>query len=109
MGTRLRAESNAPDAAGARVARAASRASMKSIRSNPAAPLWAMAATEFLGKADPVLARIIGEVGLLQIAHRRERFQSLVRAIIFQQLAGRAALAIYERFAKIVGGRRFPT
>src|SRR6516225_5057715 len=43
------------------------------------------------------------------MAYRRERFQSLVRAIIFQQLAGRAALAIYERFVKLIGNGRFPT
>ena len=64
---------------------------------------------EFLRGSDPVLARIIEQVGPLEIAHRRERFQSLVRAIIFQQLAGRAALAIYERFKKIIGHGRFPT
>jgi len=55
-----------------------------------------------------VLARIIAQVGPLEMAHRRERFQALVRAIIFQQLAGRAALAIYNRFVKIIGGGRFP-
>jgi DNA-3-methyladenine glycosylase II len=64
---------------------------------------------EFLRGSDPVLARIIEQVGPPEMAHRRERFQSLVRAIIFQQLAGRAALAIYERFKKIIGHGRFPT
>jgi DNA-3-methyladenine glycosylase II len=72
-------------------------------------PAWANEAVDFLRASDPVLARIITQVGPLQIAHRRERFQALVRAIIFQQLAGRAALAIYERFVKIIGGGRFPT
>jgi DNA-3-methyladenine glycosylase II len=78
-------------------------------RSNTIAPVWANEATNFLRSSDPVLARIITQVGPLQMAHRPERFQSLVRAIIFQQLAGRAALAIYERFIKIIGGGRFPT
>jgi DNA-3-methyladenine glycosylase II len=77
--------------------------------SSSIAPLWANEATELLRSSDPVLARIIAQVGPLQIAHRRERFQALVRAIIFQQLAGRAALAIYQRFVKIIGGGRFPT
>ena len=76
---------------------------------NSIARLWANEAADFLRGSDPVLARIIGQVGPLEMAYRRERFQSLVRAIIFQQLAGRAALAIYERFVKIIGGRRFPT
>jgi DNA-3-methyladenine glycosylase II len=73
------------------------------------APSWAKEATDFLRYSDPVLARIIEQVGPLEMAHRRERFQSLVRAIIFQQLAGRAALAIYQRFVKIIGRGRFPT
>jgi DNA-3-methyladenine glycosylase II len=78
-------------------------------RSINIAPPWANEATEFLRGSDPVLARIIAQVGSLKIAHRRERFQALVRAIIFQQLAGRAALAIYERFVKVIGSGRFPT
>jgi len=78
-------------------------------KSTSIARLWASQAADFLRGSDPVLARIIGQVGPLEMAYRRERFQSLVRAIIFQQLAGRAALAIYERFVKIIGGRRFPT
>jgi DNA-3-methyladenine glycosylase II len=71
-------------------------------------PTWANEATDFLCRSDRVLARIIAQVGPLEMAHRRERFQALVRAIIFQQLAGRAALAIYNRFVKIIGGGRFP-
>src|SRR6266446_5438132 len=78
-------------------------------RSISAAPSWSNQATEFLRGSDPVLARIIAQIGPLEMAYRRERFQSLVRAIIFQQLAGRAALAIYERFVKIIGHARFPT
>jgi DNA-3-methyladenine glycosylase II len=78
-------------------------------RSINIAPVWASEATEFLRGRDAVLARIIAKVGPVAMAHRRERFPSLVRAIIFQQLAGRAALAIYQRFVKIIGGGRFPT
>jgi len=78
-------------------------------RSISIAPLWANEAVDFLRSSDPVLAQIIAQVGPLEMAHRRERFQSLVRAIIFQQLAGRAALAIYQRFVAIIGHGRFPT
>jgi len=78
-------------------------------RSLSITPVWANEAMDFLRSNDPVLARIIAQVGALKMAHRRERFPSLVRAIIFQQLAGRAAMAIYQRFVKIIGGSRFPT
>lgn len=61
-----------------------------------------------LRQADPVLARVIDAVGPIEIALRRERFQSLSRAIIFQQLAGAAAHTIYTRFLALFPGRRFP-
>jgi DNA-3-methyladenine glycosylase II len=62
-----------------------------------------------LSKADPVLARIIAEVGGLAIRPRRERFQALTRNIIFQQLAGAAANAIYGRFVGLFPGVEFPS
>jgi DNA-3-methyladenine glycosylase II len=72
-------------------------------------PSWASDAMRHLHEADPVMARIIARVGPLQISRRPERFQALVRAIIFQQLAGAAALTIFNRFVAAVGGKRFPT
>jgi len=62
-----------------------------------------------LSKADPVLAQIIAEVGALGIQPRRERFQALARTIIFQQLAGAAANAIYGRFVGLFPGVEFPS
>jgi DNA-3-methyladenine glycosylase II len=73
------------------------------------APAWANDSADFLRENDAVLAAIIARVGPLEMAHRPQGFQSLVRAIIFQQLAGRAAQAIYERFVKLIGNGRFPT
>jgi DNA-3-methyladenine glycosylase II len=70
---------------------------------------YARKARMHLSKADPVLARIIAEVGPLGIQPRRERFQALARAIIFQQLAGAAANAIYGRFVALFPGVDFPS
>jgi DNA-3-methyladenine glycosylase II len=70
---------------------------------------YAREARVHLRGADPVLARVIDAVGPIEIALRRERFQALGRAIIFQQLAGAAARTIYERFVGLFPGRRFPT
>jgi len=50
------------------------------------------------------MASIIDRVGPLKIGYRRERFPALVRAIIFQQLAGRAAQTIHDRFVMAIGG-----
>ena len=69
---------------------------------------YARKARTHLSKADPVLARIIAEVGPLGLQPRRERFQALARAIIFQQLAGAAANAIYGRFVGLFPGVDFP-
>src|SRR2546423_1186933 len=71
-------------------------------------PPWAGAALDFLRAGDPVLAKIIEQVGPLTMAHRRERFPSLVRAIISQHRAGRAAMAIYQRFVDFIGGGPSP-
>jgi DNA-3-methyladenine glycosylase II len=69
---------------------------------------YARAAQAHLSKIDPVFARIIADVGPLTMSRRRERFRALVRAIVFQQLAGAAANAIFNRFVALFPGR-FPT
>jgi DNA-3-methyladenine glycosylase II len=73
------------------------------------APPYAIDAVAHLKRVDPVLGDVIDRVGPYLIPRRPERFQALVRAIVFQQLAGRAAQTIYDRFVKAVGGNRFPT
>jgi len=75
----------------------------------PAPPPYLRAALRHLRRADPVLAELIGQIGRYRMVRRPERFESLVRSIIFQQLAGRAAQTIYDRFAKFFPGPRFPT
>jgi DNA-3-methyladenine glycosylase II len=70
---------------------------------------YARKARIHLSKADPILARIIAEVGPVGIQPRRERFQALARAIIFQQLAGAAANAIYGRFIGLFPDVEFPS
>jgi len=58
---------------------------------------------------DPIMARIIAQVGPYDATYRRERFPALARAIIFQQLAGNAARAILKRFIELYPGRKFPS
>ena len=59
---------------------------------------------------DPVLAELVARVG--PITHRPRDpdgpFGALVRAIVFQQLAGRAAQAIYGRLQATVGDTLTP-
>jgi DNA-3-methyladenine glycosylase II len=58
--------------------------------------------------ADTRLAGIIRQVGDYSIRSGGEPFRSLVEAIIYQQLAGGAADAIYSRFMGVYRGR-FPS
>ncbi len=58
-------------------------------------------------KKDPKLARIINIVGKYQITTINNHYESLIEAIITQQLAGSAAKAISKRFRSLYG-KRFP-
>jgi DNA-3-methyladenine glycosylase II len=68
------------------------------------------AAIDEVASRDPVLAELVARVG--PIRHRPRHpdgpFGALVRAIVFQQLAGRAAEAIYGRLRATVGDTLTP-
>jgi DNA-3-methyladenine glycosylase II len=63
-----------------------------------------------LGRADPVLGRLIRRVGPCTLTPRRRRspYEALVRSILFQQLHWRAAEAIFGRLRALYPGARFP-
>lgn len=65
-------------------------------------------AMHHLKKNDPILAAIIERVGPLKPAFREPTFESLTRAIVYQQLHGKAARTIYERFEIAAGGSITP-
>jgi DNA-3-methyladenine glycosylase II len=55
---------------------------------------------KYLSNVDAQLAGVIKAVGQYSIKVHNNAFQSLVESIIFQQLAGTAATAIYGKFIK---------
>jgi len=63
-----------------------------------------------LAKADPVLGRIIKRVGPCPIKPRPRTnpYESLVKAVTYQQLNGKAAETIFNRFKALFPDRRFP-
>lgn len=67
-------------------------------------------AIRHLSNVDPVMRRLIREVGPFALIPRVRRtpFESLARAIAFQQLHEKAAESILKRFIAIFPGRRFP-
>ena len=63
------------------------------------------AATAAIAAADPAFAAFIDRAGRFEPRPGEgDPFTSLARAIVFQQLAGRAASAIYGRFVAAIGG-----
>lgn len=57
-----------------------------------------IAAVAHLHAADQILARVIDAAGPLEIREGGRPYEALVRAILYQQLAGPAAAAIERRF-----------
>ncbi len=59
--------------------------------------------------SDPVMSGLIEKVGVIHLRPRRlSPFQSLTRAIIYQQLSGKAAGTILERFKRLFPDDNFP-
>src|SRR5438477_3730163 len=56
-----------------------------------------------LKKSDPVLAAIIERVGPYRVEYGDPTFHSLAEAIVYQQLNGKAAVTIFNRFCDLAG------
>jgi len=61
-------------------------------------------AVDHLKRSDPVLAALIDRVGPPAISYREATFETLARAIVFQQLNGKAARTIWQRLVDAAGG-----
>ena len=67
------------------------------------------AATDILSERDPVLHRLVAQAGPVKVNPPTEtHFAALVRAILYQQLAGAAARAIHGRLIASLGGEVTP-
>src|SRR5258708_24876722 len=72
----------------------------------------------YLRRSDRILAVIIKKLGLQKFAKdpnyfklpkKQDHFQSLVVAIVNQQISGKAADTIFARFVALFPGKKFPT
>ncbi len=61
-----------------------------------------------LKKCDPVLCGIIKRVGPFRMEYGPPEFHSLAESIIYQQLNGKAAATIFERFVELAGAPLTP-
>ncbi len=60
-------------------------------------------AVNHLKKADPILRAIIERVGPCRMEFGPPEFESLAESIIYQQLNGKAAVVIFNRFVALAG------
>lgn len=63
------------------------------------------AALLHLKKADPVLAKIIKQVGPYNLAVRQPTIETLARSIVYQQISGKAAASVLAKLKAAVGPR----
>ena len=67
-----------------------------------------MKAVKFLSR-DKDLKTQIDHFGVISLKRRRNYFKSLLRSIIHQQLSGKAATTIENRFLELYNGNQYPT
>src|SRR2546430_4948147 len=60
-------------------------------------------AIDHLKKSDPVLAAIIEKIGPCRMQFGQPTFHTLAESILYQQLNGRAAATIFNRFTAAAG------
>jgi len=60
-------------------------------------------AVNHLRKSDPILRGIIDRVGPCRMEFGEPQFAALAESIVYQQLNGKAAATIFERFAALAG------
>jgi DNA-3-methyladenine glycosylase II len=60
-------------------------------------------AVRHLKKSDPILCAIIERIGPCRMEYGPPEFHSLAEAIVYQQLNGKAAVTIFNRFAALAG------
>jgi DNA-3-methyladenine glycosylase II len=68
-------------------------------------------AINYLSKVDKKLGSLIKRIGpcTLRPRNRQSPYESLIEAVVYQQLSGKAASAILGRFKRLYPGKRFPT
>ena len=68
-----------------------------------------LTALEYLKKTEPRFGTLIDEFGEPDFELQDNYFKSLVRSIIYQQLSGKSAFAIYSRYLQLFNSTEFPS
>jgi DNA-3-methyladenine glycosylase II len=79
------------------------------VAGDPPTKVGPRRAAEILADRDPVLAKLVADAGRPHFPKPTEtHFATLVRSIVYQQLAGAAAQAIHRRLVDALGGEVIP-
>ncbi len=65
-------------------------------------------ALKSLRKSDPRMGKLIDQFGLPDLNPISNYYESLVRSIVYQQLSGKAATTIYDRFKDLFNFKTYP-
>ncbi len=68
-----------------------------------------LTALNYLKKTEPRFGKLIDEFGKPDFELQDNYFKSLVRSIIYQQLSGKSAFAIYSRYLQLFNSTEFPS
>ena len=68
-----------------------------------------LTALKYLKKTEPRFGTLIDEFGEPDFELQDNYFKSLVRSIIYQQLSGKSAFAIYSRYLQLFNSTEFPS
>lgn len=62
-------------------------------------------ADRHLRKSDPVLARVIADIGPCTLDRQKNRYRNLLRAIVGQQISSAAARAVFKKLETTINAR----
>ena len=85
------------------------KAGCKSMFARKTKPLSIKKAVKYLMKSDPELIPLLDAFKIQDLQPETDYFKSLTRSIVYQQLSGKAAKTISDRFISLYKDKSYPT
>ena len=85
------------------------KAGCKSMSARKTKPLSIKKAVKYLMKSDPELIPLLDAFKIQDLQPETDYFKSLTRSIVYQQLSGKAAKTILDRFILLYKDKSYPT
>jgi len=85
------------------------KAGCKSMFARKTKPLSIKKAVKYLMKSDPELIPLLDEFKIQDLQPETDYFKSLTRSIVYQQLSGKVAKTILDRFILLYKDKSYPT